>query len=58
MPRNQKELLPYFRTKLYYAEKKKKREREQQQQKKNLLQNIEIFKMTKQSMSNKIQKKG
>ena len=34
MPRNQKELLPYFRTKLYYAEKKKKREREQQQQKK------------------------
>ena len=32
MPRNQKELLPYFRTKLYYAEKKKKKEREREQQ--------------------------
>ena len=39
--------------------KKKKRERENNNNnKKKLLQNIEIFKMTKQSMSNKIQKKG
>ena len=52
MPKNQKELLPYFRTKLHYA-KKKERERERENNKK-LLQNIEIFKMTKQSMSNKI----
>ena len=30
MPKNQKELLPYFRTKLHYAKKKREREREQQ----------------------------
>ena len=48
MPRNQKELLPYFRTKLYYAEKKKRERERIAIKKKKLLKNIEIFKMTKQ----------
>ena len=56
MPRNQKELLPYFRTKLCYAEKKK-RERERITIKKKTPEKYRNFQNDK-TMSNKIQKKG